>query len=126
MPEQTVIAVFAASGTAEDARNRLRTEGYAEADVEFRELAAIGPVPPTLAPESDTIDPALSTAVPEDELRQLHYREAAVAVRVREDGEAQDAATLLRLYAPLRVEILTPAEEAAFWSSLEQQGAAAR
>jgi hypothetical protein len=46
-----VVGVFESEGIAEDARNRLKTEGVPAGDIVLKVLKDIGPIPSTMEPE---------------------------------------------------------------------------
>jgi hypothetical protein len=103
-----VIGLFPASGVALDAYHRLHTEGFSETRLAHRVLKEVGPPPLTVQAELQAlqIDPmvlgdALHTFAP-----FIHNGETAVFVEVDDDGEAQSAADILALYAPLAIETL--------------------
>jgi hypothetical protein len=120
MAAQIVVGLFGALGTAEDARNRLRTVGFAEKHVALRLLREISPRPPTMDPETSdfAIDVIFRTTVPGDELRSVYNGETALCVRVDSDADAENAIDTMRQYAPLKIERLEPAAAAAFLREL--------
>jgi hypothetical protein len=115
MTEQIVVGLFGALGTAEDAHNRLRTEGFPESDMALRELKATGPIPQTMAPETAdfAIDPVFGITISRKDLMTIHNGETAVYVRTRSEDEAQAAIDTLRQYAPIDVKVLASFKEGA-------------
>ena len=51
MAARIVVGVFESEGIAEDARNRLKTEGVPASDIVLKVLKEIGPIPSTMEPE---------------------------------------------------------------------------
>jgi len=51
MASRIVVGLFESEGIAEDARNRLKTEGVPNSDIFLKVLSAIGPIPSTMEPE---------------------------------------------------------------------------
>lgn len=110
MAEELVIGLFPSSGIALDAYHRLHTEGFARNRLAHRVLKEIGPVPPTVQAELEAlaVDPMVWGDVRHSFARYIHNGETAVFVQVLDDAEAQSAADILRLYAPLAVETAAP------------------
>ena len=54
MPARIVVGLFESEGIAEDARNRLKTEGVPENELGLTVLSKIGPMPSTMEPEAST------------------------------------------------------------------------
>ena len=48
MAARIVVGVFESEGIAEDARNRLKTEGVPASDIVLKVLKEIGPIPSTM------------------------------------------------------------------------------
>ena len=103
MPEWIVLGLYGGRGTAEDARNRLNTEGFAESDLELRTLRAVGPLPQTMAAETAefAIDFFYSSTVPREELKVIHNGETVVSVRTRSAEDARAVVLTLRQYEPV-------------------------
>ena len=53
MAARIVVGVFQSEGIAEDARNRLKTEGVPTGDLVLKVLKEIGPIPEVMEPELD-------------------------------------------------------------------------
>ena len=51
MASRIVVGLFESEGIAEDARNRLKTEGVPTSDIFLKVLKEIGPIPSTMEPE---------------------------------------------------------------------------
>ena len=108
MAARLVVGLFPASGVALDAYHRLHTEGFPQHRLTYHVLKEVGPAPGSVQAELQAlqIDPmvlgdALHTFAP-----FIHNGETAVFVEVDDDGEAQSAADILALYAPLAIERL--------------------
>ncbi len=52
MASRIVVGVFQSKGIAEDARNRLKTEGMPSSDMVLKVLKEIGPIPSVMSPNS--------------------------------------------------------------------------
>ena len=50
MASRLVVGVFESEGIAEDARNRLKTEGVPASDIVLKVLKEIGPIPQVMKP----------------------------------------------------------------------------
>jgi hypothetical protein len=106
MADRLVIGLFPSSGIALDAYHRLHTEGFPRNRLARRVLHETGPVPPTVEAELEAleVDPLVWGDVRHTFARHIHNGETAVIVHVADDAEAQSAADILKLYAPLAVE----------------------
>lgn len=109
MATQFVVAVYDSYGIARDARNRLHTEGVPQGDVSLMVLRETAPPPPSLKPtlEAIEVDPLVFGNVRETFAPYIKNGETAVMVRAYTDAEAEFAATTMRLYEPLAIEIMT-------------------
>jgi hypothetical protein len=108
MAERLVIALFLSSGIAEDAVHRLVTEGVAARNIAHRVLKESGPVPPLLEPELAVlpVDPHVVDHAREIFARFIGNGETAVFVRAQTDEEVEFAATTIKQYAPIAVEVM--------------------
>lgn len=106
MAANFVIGLFPSSGIALDAYHRLHTEGFPQNRLAHRVLNETGPVPPTVQAELEAleVDPMVWGDVRHTFARYIHNGETAVLVRAEDADEAQAAADILALYAPLAVE----------------------
>jgi non-ribosomal peptide synthetase component F len=106
MTGRLVVGLFPSSGIALDAYHRLRTEGVAASRLAHRVLKEIAPVPPPVAAELQglAVDPLVLGDVRHTFARFIRNGETAVFVRAEDDGAAQFAADILKLYAPLAIE----------------------
>lgn len=127
MSEWIVVGLYGGRGTAEDARNRLKTEGFAASDLELRTLREVGPMPQTMAAETAdfAIDLFYSNTLPREELKLIHNGETVVSVRTRSAEDARAAILALRQYAPLEIRILEAPAAGGPWREVEQPGTAA-
>ncbi|HTZ38284.1 MAG TPA: hypothetical protein VMB84_19830 [Stellaceae bacterium] len=119
-----VVGIFESKGYAQDARNRLRTEGVPEANMALTVLREVAPVPETTRPElaALSIDPLILGDVEKSFARFIRNGETAVLVQVADEGEAQFASDIMSLYAPLAIELLVSVTEA---EPLDDPGSAA-
>jgi hypothetical protein len=110
MAAQIVVGLYESKGYAQDARNRLKTEGVPESDISLVVLHETGPVPSTMEPELAMMeaDPLILGNVRETYARFIKNGETAVLVRAARDEDAQFATDVLSLFAPLVVEVLQP------------------
>ena len=108
MAARLVIGLFPASGVALDAYHRLRTHGFAENRLAHRVLKEVGPAPVTVQAELQAlqIDPMVLGDARHTFAPLIHNGETAVFVQGEDDDEAQSAADILSLYAPLAVQTL--------------------
>ncbi len=108
-----VVGVFQSEGIAEDARNRLRTEGVPDNDVALRVLKEIGPIPATMAPEMDAgfLGPVMLGNFREGFAHHIHNGETIVCVQALDDARVELAVDTLKLYAPVEVKVVdSPAD----------------
>jgi hypothetical protein len=115
MPDQVVIGVYPTLGDAEDVRTRLVYEGVPAADIAIKVLRKVEEKPDTLAPkrEENFIDWIFGTDLPEKYMNLIRNGETAICVRARTAGEAEIATNTMRQFAPLDVDCVSPAAEAA-------------
>jgi len=68
MAPKIVVGVFESEGIAEDARNRLKTEGVPARDIVLKLLKEIGPIPSLMKPklEADFLGPVIPGNFRED------------------------------------------------------------
>ena len=115
MPSRFAVALFHSRGIAEDACNRLRTEGVPDADIALDMMRRIGPVPPTMSPELEalTIDPLVWGDVRHSFARFVKNGETAVFVQADSEEAADFALEILRHYAPIAVDVFAGDEREA-------------
>ena len=82
-----VVGLFHSHGIAEDARNRLKTEGVPASEVALRVLEPIGAVPPTMEPELEalSVDPLVFGNVRDTFAGFIRNGETAVFARAATD-----------------------------------------
>jgi hypothetical protein len=103
-----VVALFQSSGIAEDARNRLKTEGVPGSEIALEVLKLRGPIPPTVADELEalSVDPLVWGNVRETFASFIRNGETAVLVRAVTDAQVEFAAGTLRQYAPIALDTI--------------------
>ena len=112
MASHLVVALFHSSGIAEDSVHRLKTEGVSSRDIATKVLKEVAPIPPTSEPELAAldVDPLVFGNVRETFARFVRNGETAVFVRALNDEQVEFAADILRLYAPITIEIIPLSE----------------
>jgi hypothetical protein len=113
MAEQLIVGLFESRGIAEDACNRLRTEGVPDGDVSLKMLREISPVPTPVKAElaALSVDPMVWGNVRETYVSYIKNGETAVLVRALSPDEAELAADVLRMFEPMIVDVLRLARE---------------
>jgi hypothetical protein len=108
MAAQIVVGIFEARGDAQDARNRLRTEGVADSDMWLVVLREFAPPPEAIKSEVAALsfDPLILGDVEKTFAPYTRNGETAVLVRAATGADVQFAADVMALYAPIAVEIL--------------------
>ena len=108
MARRLVVGLYPASGVALDAYHRLHTEGFAWNRLAHRVLKEVGPAPTSVAAELQAlqVDPMVLGDARHTFAPFIHNGETAVFVEVASDEEAQAAAEILAIYAPLAVDTL--------------------
>ena len=106
------IGLFRSSGIAEDAVHRLVTEGVAPRDIAHRVLKEAGSIPPVLQPELAAleVDPLVIGNARQTFARFIRNGETAVFVRALDDEQVEFATGVLKLYLPIAIEVVPPAE----------------
>ncbi len=94
MSPQLVVGLFPSSGIAEDARNRLRTEGVPGSQIALKVLTPAAPLHPTATPELEalSVNPLILGNVQETFARFVHNGETVVCVRAASDEQVEFAA----------------------------------
>ena len=107
-----VIGLYQSSGIAEDAVHRLITEGVAARDIAHRVLKEAGPIPPVLQPELAAldVDPLVIGNARQNFVRLIRNGETAVFVRALNDEQVEFASGVLKLYLPIRIEVVPLSE----------------
>ncbi|MBV8521409.1 MAG: hypothetical protein JOY71_04650, partial [Acetobacteraceae bacterium] len=103
-----VVALFRSSGIAEDARNRLKTEGVPGNEIALKILKPTGPIPPTVADELEAlaVDPLVWGNVRDTFATFIRNGETAVLVRAATDEQVKFAADTLRQFTPIALDIV--------------------
>jgi len=113
MAARIVVGLFESEGIAEDAFNRLKTEGVPASDIVLKVLSEIGPMPSTMEPELDA--PFLNSFILgnfRDSFAQyIRNGETAVCVQALTDDRVELAVDTLKQYAPLAVGVALPSED---------------
>ena len=112
MASGIVVGLFESEGIAEDARNRLVTEGVPPGDIALKVLKKIGPLPSTMEPELEAgfLRPVILGNFREGFAEYIHNGETLVCVQASTDERVEFAVDTLRQYAPLEVKIV-PSEK---------------
>jgi hypothetical protein len=115
--EATVVGLFRARGQAENARNRLKTEGVPEDRMALKVLKETAPVPPATQLELDTLyslDPffAILGGLGHEYVREIRNGETALIVRGVAADETDDIARILRFFDPVRVDVVPARNDA--------------
>jgi hypothetical protein len=113
MAARIVVGVFESEGIAEDARNRLETEGVPASDVVLKVLKEIGPIPSVMEPELDAsfLGPVILGNFREDFAHYIRNGETLVCVQAPTDERVELAVDTLKQYAPIEVKVVSDAED---------------
>jgi hypothetical protein len=108
MEPRLVVGLFRSSGIAEDARNRLKTEGVPGSEIAVTVLSPAAPVLPTAAAQLEalSVDPRIFGNVQETFAKFIRNGETVVTVRAVTDEAAEFAAETLRRYSPIAIELV--------------------
>lgn len=108
MAAQIVVGIFDSRGYAQDARNRLHTEGVAESDMSIVVLREIAPPPDSTRSELAglSVDPLILGDVEKSYAHYIRNGETAVLVRAETDADVRFAIDVMTLFTPIAVEIL--------------------
>ena len=112
MPLKFVVALFEAKGIAEDACNRLRTEGVSAGEISLLLLHETAPLPAYVEPavEALSIDPLLVGDVRKTFAPYIRNGETAVFVRAHDETGVDLAVDTIRQYSPLRIRVVAAGE----------------
>jgi len=113
MASRIVVGVFQSEGIAEDARNRLETEGVPGSDIVLKVLQKIGPIPSVMKPEleADFLGPVLLGNFRETFATYIRNGETLICVQALTDERVELAVDTLKQYAPLEVKVVSGAEK---------------
>lgn len=105
-----VVGLFESKGIAEDACNRLRTEGVPAADIGLELLHKTTPVPQAVKAELEglSVDPFLWGDVQKTYVQYIHNGETAVFVRAETEEDIALAVGTIKQYAPMRIRVVEP------------------
>jgi hypothetical protein len=103
-----VVGVFESEGIAEDARNRLTTEGMPAGDIILKVLKEIGPIPEVMDAELDAgfLGPVILGNFREDFAHHIRNGETLVCVQAWSDEQVELALDTLKQYGPLEVKVM--------------------
>jgi hypothetical protein len=112
MAFRLVVGLFPSSGIALDAVHRLITEGLAPGKIAHRVLKEAGPFPPAPGPEvaALNVDPLVIGNVRQGFARFIRNGETGVFVQAETDEEVEFAATTIKQYAPITIEVVPLSE----------------
>jgi hypothetical protein len=113
MAPRIVVGVFVSEGIAEDACNRLKTEGVPAADIVLKVLKEIGPIPSTMEPEMEAgfLGPVILGNFRESFAHYIRNGETLVCVQAPTDERVELAVDTLKQYAPIEVKVVPLGEE---------------
>jgi len=108
MEPQLVVGLFHSSGIAEDACNRLKTEGVPASEIGLKVLKPTAPLLPTAEAELEglSVDPLIVGDVRETFAKFIRNGETMVFVRAGTGEQAEFAAETLRQYTPVAIDVL--------------------
>ena len=100
MEPRLVVGLFRSSGIAEDARNRLKTEGVPATEIAVNVLNPAAPALPSAAAELGalSVDPLIFDNVRKTFAKFIRNGETMVSVRALTDEKAEFAAATLNQY----------------------------
>jgi hypothetical protein len=109
-----VVALFESMGIAEDACNRLRTEGVPPGDISLMLLCETAPLPAAVEPavEALSVDPLLLGDVRNTFASFIRNGETAVFIRARDEAAIDLAVGTMRQYSPIRIRVAATGEGA--------------
>ena len=113
MALKIVVGLFESEGIAEDARNRLRTEGIPASDLVLTVLKEIGPIPSVMEPELDAsfLGPVILGNFRESFAQYIRNGETLICVQAPTDERVELAVDTLKQYAPIEVKVVPDAED---------------
>jgi hypothetical protein len=111
MAGQIVVGLYESKGYAQDARNRLHTEGVPLADLSLVVIHDIAPLPQHTRDEELTalsVSPLVLGDVEETFAQYIRNGETAVIVNTPTVADVEFASDILALYDPLAIEVMIP------------------
>jgi hypothetical protein len=108
--ERTVVGLFRTSGAADNARNRLKTEGYSENRIALKVLKETAPARTAIPEELETMSLAPVFSIP-GELHQLYLStirngETVLTVGGLNNDGVEDVERILQFFEPLRIDVI--------------------
>jgi hypothetical protein len=110
-----VVGLFESKGIAEDAVNRLKTEGVPTQNISLLLLHETAPVTAVVTPELEalSVDPFVLGDVRKTYAPYIHNGETAIFVRTHAEDEVDLAIATIQLFAPIRIRVVSAQEGAA-------------
>ncbi len=114
-PDKTVIGLFRTSGSADDARNRLKTEGFSEGRIMLKEETALARTAIREELETECLNPffAILGNLLQPYVSYIRNGEMVLLVRGLAHDDAEDVARVLRFFDPLRVDLISECDPVA-------------
>ena len=114
MAQKIVVGLFESRGIAEDARNRLVTDGVPPTEISVVLLRGTAPLPAHMEPEMAAleVDPLVIGDVRETFAPYIRNGETVLFVRAATEAEVDAAVDTLRQYAPLQITVTAAAATA--------------
>jgi hypothetical protein len=108
MASKIVVGVFASEGIAEDACNRLKTDGVPPEDIVLKVLKEIGSIPEVMEPELDAgfLGPLILGNFRDDFAHHIRNGETLVCVQASTDERVEAAVDTLKQYVPLEIKVV--------------------
>jgi hypothetical protein len=108
MAAQIVVGLFESKGYAQDARNRLHTEGVPHSDMSLVVIHDIAPVPSSMQSElaALSVSPLILGDVEKTFTSYIKNGETAVIVNAATPADVEFASQIMALYDPLAIELL--------------------
>ena len=110
MATQVVVALYESKGYAQDARNRLHTEGVPHSDMSVVVIHDIDPAPEATQQQelaALSVSPLILGEVEKTFARFIKNGETALIVNAPTDIDVEFVTDIVTLYDPLAVEVLT-------------------
>jgi hypothetical protein len=110
MAHKFVVGLFESKGIAEDAANRLRTEGVPAANIALELLRETAPTPGAVVGElaALSVDPFVWGDVFNTYAPVIRNGETALFVRAYSEEDVDLAVGTIRQYSPLRIRVVAP------------------
>ena len=107
-----VVGLFETRGIAEDAVNRLKTEGVAADLISLLVLHEAAPTPAVVEPELEalSLDPFVIGDVRHSFAPVVSNGETAVFVLAHSEEDVDQAVDTIRQYSPMRIRVVAPHE----------------